>query len=521
MALLSLGEEADGAGRAGGVSCKGKRKRTVKSNCATRMFRRFLFVSFLVFGVGNVSAQSFEKYRERTLSGFQGYKNEEKQKFQAYRDKVNHEFAEYMRLAWPGHKVRPAEPIPPRPEPPKPVVIDPDTGPSNDLIPFDSILTGPSVDPIVPPKVFVPVPEPSVRTSFAFSFYGTPCTVGLEEWHRFVLTGVNENQVADAWRKLSAEEYLTVVAECLAWRDKLRLCDWGYVRLLERMTTAFFPDDKRNEACLLQMYILTQSGYKVRIARADDRLVLLLPSKGDIYGYVYLNIGGCKYYVVDPAVQQKTLYVFDREFPEERFVSLRIFQEPLLALHEVSTRRLTAGRYPDLSVNVSTNRNLIDFYNDYPQGDWNVYVQAALSELVKRQLYPVLQKNIAGRSRAEAANVLINWVQTAFDYQTDDEQFGRERPLFADETIFYPFSDCEDRAILYSVLVRDLLGLEVVLLHYPDHLATAVCFCDDTPGDYMMIDGGKYVVCDPTYIGATVGQTMPQYKQVPAEVIKI
>ncbi len=124
-----------------------------------------------------------------------------------------------MRQAWPGYKARPAEPTPPRPEPPKPVVIEPDTGPSNDLIPFDSILPGPSVDPIVPPKPFVLVPELSVRTSFAFSFYGTPCTVGLEERHRFVLTGMNENQVADAWRKLSAEEYLTMVAE--VWPGKI------------------------------------------------------------------------------------------------------------------------------------------------------------------------------------------------------------------------------------------------------------------------------------------------------------
>ncbi|MDE5945575.1 MAG: hypothetical protein K2G93_08355 [Rikenella sp.] len=46
-------------------------------------------VSFLFVLAGNVSAQSFEKYRERTLSEFQVYKNKEKQKFQAY----NREFA--------------------------------------------------------------------------------------------------------------------------------------------------------------------------------------------------------------------------------------------------------------------------------------------------------------------------------------------------------------------------------------------------------------------------------------------
>ena len=112
-------------------------------------------------------------------------------------------------------------------------------------------------------------------------------------------------------------------------------------------------------------------------------------------------------------------------------------------------------------------------------------------------------------------------MQTAFDYRTDDEQFGQERPLFADETLYYPYSDCEDRAILYAVLVRDLLGLDVVLLHYPGHLATAVCFGDDTPGDYMSIGGRKYIVCDPTYIGAPIGLAMPQYKQTPAEIVRI
>jgi len=144
-----------------------------------------------------------------------------------------------------------------------------------------------------------------------------------------------------------------------------------------------------------------------------------------------------------------------------------------------------------------------------------------LSTPVKEQLYPVLQKAITGKDKATAANILIDWGQTAFAYKTDDEQFGQERPLFSDETLYYPYSYCEDRAILYSVLVHNLLGLDVVLPHYPQHLATAVCFGDDTPGDYLMIDGRKYIVCDPTYIGATIGETMPQYKQTTAKIVKI
>ncbi|MEG1700751.1 MAG: hypothetical protein RR270_05655, partial [Alistipes sp.] len=147
--------------------------------------------------------------------------------------------------------------------------------------------------------------------------------------------------------------------------------------------------------------------------------------------------------------------------------------------------------------------------------------RASLSDHTKESLYPVLITAIAKKSESEAANILINFVQTAFEYQTDQEQFGVERSLFADETLYYPYSDCEDRAILYSVLVRELLGLETVLLHYPNHLATAVCFKNDVSGDYIDLDGRRYIVCDPTYEGADIGHTMPGMDNQTAEIIML
>ena len=269
------------------------------------------------------------------------------------------------------------------------------------------------------------------------------------------------------------------------------------------------------------MYILTQSGYKVRIARTDDRLVLLLPSEDDIYEMPFLTVDGHRYYVADPTVRQQSFHVFDREFPKERFFSLQITTEPLLAIRPSEPRRFASERYPDVSAIVKTNRNLIDFYDEYPRIGWDLYSRCSLSAWAKEQLYPVLRRCIAGKSKSEAANMLIDFVQTAFEYKTDEEQFGYERPLFADETLYYPYSDCEDRAIFYSILVRDLLGLDVVLLHYPNHLATAVSFGEEIAGDYLMLDDRKYLVCDPTYIGAHIGNAMPQFKQTAAKVIRI
>lgn len=136
-------------------------------------------------------------------------------------------------------------------------------------------------------------------------------------------------------------------------------------------------------------------------------------------------------------------------------------------------------------------------------------------------MYPVFKENINAGSEPEAAEMILNFVQTAFEYKTDDEQFGYEKPMFPDETLNYPYSDCEDRAILFATLARDLLGLDVILMHYPNHIAAAVCFNSDVSGDSVVHKGRKYIVCDPTFIGAPVGVTMPGMNNAEAEIIEL
>jgi hypothetical protein len=115
--------------------------------------------------------------------------------------------------------------------------------------------------------------------------------------------------------------------------------------------------------------------------------------------------------------------------------------------------------------------------------------------------------------------ILLNWVQTAFKYGYDDEIWGGDRAFFVQETLFYPQSDCEDRSILFSRLVRDLTGLDVALVYYPGHLAAAVAFSGQEEGDWFNCNGQRFVVCDPTYINAPVGLTMPGMDNKTAKII--
>ena len=99
--------------------------------------------------------------------------------------------------------------------------------------------------------------------------------------------------------------------------------------------------------------------------------------------------------------------------------------------------------------------------------------------------------------------------------------WGDDRAFFAEESLFYPYCDCEDRSILFTRLVRDLLGLKCILVYYPGHLASAVCFNQHVAGDYIELGGKRFVIADATYVNAPVGATMPKMDNSTAKVIML
>lgn len=477
-------------------------------------------------GVG-VFAQGIEEYRRKAEAEFAAYRSMMDRDYSDYLARINAEFAEYMRRAWPEYSALPAIPVPSQPEPPSLPEI-PDSG---------------AMELPEPPEPHpVPVSEPSGdhadRGLFVFVYYGVECRVHLDESCRFVLADCSESTVADMWRNLSSGKYNMVVQECLGYREKLSLCDWAYFLFTGSLSEKFFTPQYRNEAVLFQMFILTQSGYKVRIARRGNALVLLMPSSDTVYGMSYIEMDGMKYYITGRPEGSSAFNVFDHCFPGERGISLRMDMEPAIAYRPSRPVTLSSVSYPDVTVTLCTNEYLMDFYDDYPYCRWNLYAEASFSREAGSVLFPVLETAVSGLSAPAAVDVLLDFVQTAFRYRTDQEQFGYERPLFPDEMLYYPYSDCEDRSAMFAALVDAIVGLDVVLLDYPEHIAAAVRFpqesivassdggyslCDGQtcrPADVLDIDGAKWVICDPTYIGARAGMCMPQFRKTVPDIVE-
>ncbi len=162
------------------------------------------------------------------------------------------------------------------------------------------------------------------------------------------------------------------------------------------------------------------------------------------------------------------------------------------------------------------------FLNNFPQADLAVYTGGAKTpDWIDQTILPELKKILAGKSKRESINILLKFVQTAFEYKTDDQQFGREKFLFTEETLYYPYSDCEDRSVLFAYLVERLTKLDVVMLDFPGHIAVAVDMGgSENTGAVVSYKGKNYSVTDPTYINATAGMIMPQYKNTNPGIIE-
>ncbi len=92
--------------------------------------------------------------------------------------------------------------------------------------------------------------------------------------------------------------------------------------------------------------------------------------------------------------------------------------------------------------------------------------------------------------------------------------------MFAEESLFYPYADCEDRSILLATLLTFFTNLPAVVLNYPTHVSLAVAIPFNLKGDFLFMNGQKYYICDATLTGGKVGNGMLGLRGIKPEVIE-
>ncbi len=356
-------------------------------------------------------------------------------------------------------------------------------------------------------------------TKMDLTYYGSNLLFQYAKNIKVTFSGrVDNKAISKFWEEISSKNYKDLITQLNYYKKNMNLNDWAYVLLINDIAGKLYKND-RNSKHLFDWFILTKSGYRSKVGFIDNKIVLFMPTKTKIYGIPYFTSSDTKekLYVIDfdnlTGSLEGSIYSYDGDYPDsKKLVDMNVYQAPKLESSE--KERIINFKYKgvEYKVNVAYNFNTVKFYEYYPYSSLDVYFNYNVSEETKQSLIKSLTPLVEGKSEADAANILLRFVQIGFEYQTDDVQFNREKPLFLEETMNYRYCDCEDRSILYSFLVKTLLNLPVVGVDYPGHVATAVKFSVDVAGDYVTYKGQKYTVCDPTYINAYIGMAMPQFK---------
>lgn len=477
-------------------------------------------VILTVFAVGLLGTSFAQISLEDELrKEFNSFKKDTRKSFDDFVKANDDAFGNHLRMAWEELESNGIEKKKPDPKPVAPPTITP------------------SVDPVIATAIAVVAPDPSDKkekkkdeeikcksepANFAQGMVGIPFFGAIanatydKDFITSVSSSISNQVIADYWDKMANTNHYGFIKQLQEKKETMKLNDWGYFELVSHAANDICKDDE-NAAKLLSWFILVKSHYKAKVGYSPKGVHLLLPFSNKVYGKPYFTIQGQRFYVMEKVGKLST-YKADYKVATKK-IELNV-EEPMHIGTEVKTRDLNfEHKGKKYSFVVKYIKNDINFYENYPQADVKVYFDAAVSEIASKSLLTQLKPIVATMGEVEASDFLLALVQKSFAYKTDPEQFGREKFFFAEEIFHYPYSDCEDRSVLYAFLVKELLDLEVVGLKYPGHMATAVAFSEEVNAHHMFYAGKKFTVCDPTYINATSGMCMPQFINTNAFIV--
>jgi len=454
-------------------------------------------------------------------SDYENWKANQEKNWTEFKSADDKAFCEYLDKEWKSFQAFKAVEMDTIPKPetqPEAKPLKPEKYPQKNVIKKIEIPKNKAA--LKPPKISK---KHKKNNNLQITFWGLPLEFSYEK-PNLTLAKLSEKEIADFWYKMSNSDYENMLANVQEYRLKLHLNDWGYCLLLNELGKKI-TDNSANLTKLFVWFALTKSGYKSKVGFDDNRVFLMIPSQEMIYGNSYLKFENKRFYIVsfDKRIRKAfSINTYEGDYPNANdLINLNVDNMP--NFNDAIVEKDFKFRYDgdDFVIHLKYDKNTAEFFRNYPQTKLKVYFDAPLSVLARKSLSEQFKPILEGKSEPEAVNILLRFVQTAFEYKTDRDQFGREKTFFGDETLFYPFCDCEDRSVLFSLLVRDMIGLEVVGLDYPGHVSTAVKFRSDLNGDAIVFHNDKYLICDPTYINADIGMAMPQFKDVTPKIITL
>jgi len=486
------------------------------------MKKRIFIVSLVSLLIpGMIGFAQDKSYKDSLRQQFLNSKNSYQREFEGFKNQNDSLFLSYLNQSWKEFKVFKQDRKPhPKPvlQPMAPKVIEnlelPKPSQIIEIQDRDSI----GVQPGEQPPSLNNLENISTEIEY-FDFLGQKVGISKSGYKPIVATDTRARIIKFFQTYAKSERLNKITRELFIISQAKQLNDWGFFYLLRIASASVFKD--LNDQVLFTWASLQKCGFDVKIAYNKEDIFLLAEFKEKLFNTFYITISGKNYDLLNFPTQTSIaegVQSYEPDYPGQ--------VKPLSVFLVMLPRFANNPEYKKLhfekdTITVALNINLIDFLKDYPACELVVYFNTPVSQHAMESFDRILVPLFSGKSEKEKVAILLNMMHESFPYKPDQEQFGREDYLFPDEALFYPFTDCEDRAVLFSQLISHYTTMTPIGLEYPDHVSIAVKFNEQIMGDYIILNNDKYYICDPTYLGSEIGMAMDSMKKSKSIIIPV
>ncbi len=340
---------------------------------------------------------------------------------------------------------------------------------------------------------------------------------------------LSDANIKDCYSSVNASQYVETVQSLLKYKQNHNLNDWFYYQLVRKVVQQISPkDDNYYRYTLYKWFVMAKSGYDVHLAIGGQQLLFYIRSDENIYDIPFYVKNNKQYVCLNRHDYIKTdfekLTVLEVEIAIAKAVnafSYKISQLPDFKSNTYAEKDIHFDYHENAyEFKIKINPQLNTIFANYPVVDFDSYFNIPLSKETYSSLILTLKSNLQGMSQKEGVEYLMDFTRYAFSYESDQDNYGKEKRLSPELTLLSDHSDCDDRVGLFFYLVKEIYNLPMITLLYPTHVTIAISF-DKPVGKPIVYKGRKYSVCEPTpqYESLSIGQISSELRKIPYQVV--
>ena len=340
---------------------------------------------------------------------------------------------------------------------------------------------------------------------------------------------VSKAGVQAFYKEINSSNYQPLIGALTAYKQKHRLNDWLYYQLVRRVAQQISAKTNNYPRyTLYKWFLLTKSGYDARLALANQKLIFYVYNNEDISDIPFFMIDGKKFMCLNyhdypnTNLHQELPVPLNIEVPGAKIAfSYEVTRMPEFKPDSYVSKNLAfVYNHKTYNFEVKQSKDVDSIFKNYPVVDYKSYFNIPLTRETYSSLIPLLRENVKGMDQKKGVDYLMRFTRYAFLYEDDEQNFGHEKRLSPEETLFSRYSDCDDRAGLFFYLVKEIYDLPMIALLFPTHITVGVQFNKPEPGA-IIYQGKAYSVCEPTLQpeDLRIGQLSSKLKNIPYEVV--